>query len=103
MAAQHDGGGGCIDLEAVAQDLQSYIALKAQTKILQEQADACANGIKAFMGQCTSGKLGNISVSWTRYQTSRFDKAALQRDNPNIDLTKYNRATEAQRFVVKEA
>ena len=102
LDALHEGGGGCIDLEAVSQDIQSYIALKAQIKILQEQADACANGIKAFMGQCTAGKLGNISVSWARYQTSRFDRAAFLRDNPSIDLTKYNRVTEAQRFTVTE-
>lgn len=103
LDALHNGGGGCIDLEPVSADIRSYLALKAQIKSLQEQMDACANSVKAFMGQSDAGKLGDIFVTWKRYQTSRFDKVSFQRDNPGIDLKKYSLSTEAQRFIVKGA
>lgn len=101
LDALHEGGGGCIDLSPVSDDIRSYLALRGQIKALQEQLDGCANAVKSFMGQCETGKLGGISVSWRRYQSSRFDRASFQRDNPGIDLQKYNKVSEAQRFTVK--
>lgn len=101
LDALHEGGGGCIDLSPVSDDIRFYLALRGQIKALQEQLDGCANAVKSFMGQCETGKLGGISVSWRRYQSSRFDRASFQRDNPGIDLQKYNKVSEAQRFTVK--
>lgn len=93
--------GGEVDLSPCAGDIREYLALKAQIKKLQALMDASANRIKAAMGSNRTGILGDVTVSWASYNSSRLDKAALQSAHPEIDLNAYKKITTARRFEVK--
>ncbi len=90
-----------IDLTPVCDDLRQYLAMKAQMKELDTQLQTLANRIKEYMGSASRGEYGGCIVNWKEYSSSRFDKALFQKQNPDIDLTSYNKTTVSRRFEVK--
>jgi putative phage-type endonuclease len=101
IEALHTDTGETVDLTPVCANIRQYLALKAQIKGLEEQLEAAANGIKAFMGDAGKGIYGDTTVNWRATSTSRFDKKAFQQKNPGIDLSAYHKTTVSRRFEVK--
>ena len=101
IEALHTDTGEVVDLTPVCANIRQYLALKAQMKGLEEQLEAAANGIKAFMGDAGKGIYGDTTVSWRTVSTNRFDKKAFQQKNPGIDLSLYHKTTVSRRFEVK--
>lgn len=97
----YEDDGSTVDLTPVCENLQQYLALKAQIKALEKQMDTAANSIKEYMGNASHGAYGDYLVNWKSYRSSRFDKRAFQRENPDIDLQKYEKGAEYRRFEVK--
>lgn len=101
LEAMYDDEGGTADLTPVCGNIRQYLELKAQKKALEERIEEAANHIKAYMGNASRGIYGDFSVSWKAVTSSRFDRAAFQRKNPDIDLTPYSKTTTSRRFEVK--
>lgn len=103
LEAMYAGSDGeSVDLTPVCADIRQYLALKAQLRALTESLDASANAVKAYMQNAVCGHMDGVRVTWKPYTTARLDKAALHRDHPEIDLGKYETATAARRFEIKE-
>ncbi len=102
IEAIHPEIGETVDLTPVCDNLRQYLALKSQVKDLEAQMQTVANAIKNFMGGASCGESGICRVSWKEYSSSRFDKALFQKDNPDVDLRKYQKTTVSRRFEVKE-
>ena len=93
--------GNTVDLTPVCKNIRQYLDLKAQIKVLEEKLAEAANQIKEFMGCAGKGVYQDFQVNWRSVTTSRFDKAAFQRKNPDIDLTPYSKTITSRRFEVK--
>lgn len=91
------------DLTPVCGILREYLELKRQLNEIKARMDAAANEIKQYMGGAVYGQYDSAAVSWKAVSTSRFDKAAFQKEHPEIDLGKYQKKTTSRRFEVKEA
>lgn len=101
LTALYDDEGGAVDLTPVCSNIRQYLSLKAQMKELEQRLEEAANHIKEYMGPACSGTYEDLSVTWKAVESSRFDKAAFQRNNPGIDLTPYSKTTTSRRFEVK--
>ena len=101
LAALHSDTGETVDLTPVCTILREYVAFKSQIKELEEKLEAAANGIKEYMGGASRGTYGDMSVSWKSCTSSRFDKKAFQKQNPDVDLTPFHKTTVTRRFEVK--
>lgn len=101
LSAQYADGGGAVDLTPVCGSIREYVRLKAEIKALEERMQTCANVIKEYMGEAATGTYSDFAVSWKNISASRFDRAAFQKANPNIDLTPFFKRTASRRFEVK--
>lgn len=97
-----DEGGEC-DLTPFAGDLREYLRLKGEIKALTEKCDALGNQIKAYMGNASRGFAGDYVVSYGSQTRRNFDKKALKKDYPTIDLTAYEKVSTSRVFSVKGA
>lgn len=101
LAGIYSDDGSTVDLTPVCSNIRQYLSLKAQKKDLEDRMEEVANQIKQYMGNASYGTYEGLSVSWKAITSNRFDKAAFQRKNPDLDLTPYSKATVSRRFEVK--
>lgn len=86
------------DLSGRIPDVAMYLALKAQAKELDTQADAIKQSIQVDMGDRTKAICPGYSISWYQQTRSSFDKKSLQKDHPEIDLSKYTKTSTSRTF-----
>lgn len=89
-----------VDLTAYNVDLEAYDALGKRIKELETQRDEIGNKIKSYMGESGRGSSAGFKVTWTSSSRSTFDSKRFQKDNPSLDLTKYNKTSSTRTFRV---
>lgn len=97
-----DSDDSVCDLTAFSANLRQYMALKKQIKELETIADEAANKIKEFMGSSGGGECDGFRVSWKSKTRNTFDSKRFAKENPDIDLSGYYKATNARVFRVSE-
>lgn len=90
-----------IDLTAVSRDLVMLGECKAHIKRLKQEADACENRIKAFLGAGTGGRYDRFKVTWKEQSRRTLDVEGLQRFVA-IDLTPWYKTTTSRVFKFTE-
>lgn len=98
-----DSDDSCCDLTGYSSNLRQYIALKKQIKELEQLLDEAANSVKSFMGSSGIGECSGYKVSWKTQTRSTFDRKAFERENPDVDLSKYFKQSTARVFKVAES
>jgi len=91
-----------VNLLAYEDSLRQYIALGKQIKELKNLQDEMANNIKVFMSDADRGETDNFKVSWAASVRSTFDVKKFAAENPEIDLSKYYKASNYRAFKVNE-
>lgn len=91
-----------VNLFGYENELSQYMAVQAQIKALEEQKDAIANRIKAYLGEAGRGESEGYKVSWSSSERKTFDSKAFAKDNPNVDMSKYYKVSNVRTFKVSE-
>ena len=92
-----------VDLHSFGMDMIRYMALKNQIKQLETAADEIVNRIKATMGEAGRGECAEYKISWKSQSRNTFDSKRFARENPDIDLSGYNKTSSARVFRVTES
>lgn len=95
--------GGSIELFGQKPIMKQWLDLKAEIAGLQEKMDAIAATLKQDMGEAEIGTDGEFIATWSNRKRTTFDKKAFQKDNPGIDLSKWEKTTAYRVFTIKEA
>lgn len=91
---------GNVDLMAVGNHIDVYLALGKQIKELEERQEEHANYIKEFMGENEQGFYGtDVKVNWKNTTRKTFDKAAYEKDNGKLPES-YYKASQSRSFRV---
>lgn len=93
---------GTVNLFGYEDSLRQYIALGKQIDELKKLKEEAANKVKAFMGDAGRGESDRYKVSWSSYLKATFDHKKFASDNPNLDLSKYYKSSNARTFRVTE-
>lgn len=93
---------GTVSLFGYDDSLRQYIALGKQIDELKKLREGVANKVKAFMGDAGKGDSDRYKVSWSSYLKTTFDHKQFAADNPNLDLSKYYKSSNARTFRVTE-
>jgi len=101
-AVYTDSNDESIDLYLHLSDLDQYVELGTQIKILETMRDEAANRVKVFMGEAGSGECDNYRVSWKTSERSTFDSKRFAKENPDIDLSAYYKTSTYRTFKVTE-
>jgi putative phage-type endonuclease len=97
-----ESNGNEVSLMAYQTDLCRYAELSKCIKDMETQKDEVANRIKAFMGEAEKGECDKYKVSWASSMRVSFDHKRFTKENPEIDLSDYYKATATRMFKVSE-
>ena len=95
--------GGSIELFGQKPIMKQWLDLKAEIAGMQEKMDGIAAALKQDMGEAEIGTDGEYIATWQNRKRTTFDKKAFQKDNPNIDLSRWEKTTNYRVFGIKEA
>ena len=95
--------GGSIELFGQKPVMKQWLDLKAEIAGLQEKMDGIAAVLKQDMGEAEIGTDGEYIATWQNRKRTTFDKKAFQKDNPSIDLSRWEKTTSYRVFGIKEA
>ena len=95
--------GGSIELFGQKPIMKQWLDLKAEIAGLQEKMDGIAAALKQDMGEAEIGTDGEYIATWQNRKRTTFDKKAFQKDNPRIDLSRWEKTTNYRVFGIKEA
>ena len=95
--------GGSIELFGQKPIMKQWLDLKAEIAGLQEKMDGIAAALKQDMGEAEIGTDGEYIATWQNRKRTTFDKKAFQKDNPSIDLSRWEKTTNYRVFGIKEA
>ena len=94
--------GTSIELFGSQNIMREYLELKSRIAALEKEADGIAAVLKQDMGDAEKGTDGQFVVTWANRTKTTFDKKAFQKDNPQIDLSKWEKTTNYRAFSIKE-
>lgn len=94
--------GAKVDLFGRASSMARFLEIKEQVKKLEAEADEIANIIKQELGENERGEDGNYYATWKTQARSTFDAKRFAKENPDVDLTPYYKASTARVFSIKE-
>ena len=97
-----ESNGNEVSLMAYQTDLARYADLTKCIKDMETQKDEVANRIKVFMGEAEKGECDKYKVSWASSMRVSFDHKRFAKENPEIDLSGYYKATATRMFKVNE-
>lgn len=97
-----ESNGSEVSLMAYQTDLARYADLTKCIKDMEAQKDEVANRIKVFMGEAEKGECDKYKVSWASSMRVSFDHKRFAKENPEIDLSGYYKATATRMFKVNE-
>ena len=79
--------------------IEEYKAAQAEEKAAKERKEAAANKLKALLGECETGRIGEHKVTWKTVSSSRLDTKKLKAEHPDI-YKQYAKTSEYRRFTV---
>lgn len=88
------------DLTFFRSEIQQFLDAKSQIKALNEFCISKANTIKEAMKSCEKGICGDFNVTWKPQKKTALDKKKLLKENPSLDLSKYEKITESRVFKI---
>lgn len=94
--------GTSIELFGQQNIMRNYLELKARISELEKEADGIAAVLKQDMGDAEKGTDGEYVCTWANRTRTTFDKKAFQKDNPNIDLSKWEKVSNYRAFSIKK-
>ena len=100
--AHPTSNGTSIELFGQQNIMREYLELKARIAALEKEADGIAAVLKQDMGDAEKGTDGEYIVTWANRTRTTFDKKAFQKDNPGIDLSKWEKASNYRAFSIKK-
>lgn len=100
--AHPSSNGTSIELFGQQNIMREYLELKARIAALEKEADGIAAVLKQDMGDAEKGTDGEYIVTWANRTRTTFDKKAFQKDNPNIDLSKWEKTSNYRAFSIKK-
>lgn len=100
--AHPTANGTSIELFGSQNIMRQFLEIKSKIAALEKEADGIAATLKQDMGDAEKGTDGQYVVTWANRTKTTFDKKAFQKDNPNIDLSKWEKTTNYRAFSIKE-
>lgn len=94
--------GTSIELFGQQNIMRNYLELKSRIAELEKEADGIAAVLKQDMGDAEKGTDGEYVCTWANRTRTTFDKKAFQKDNPSIDLSKWEKTTNYRAFSIKK-
>ena len=94
--------GTSIELFGQQNIMRNYLELKSRIAELEKEADGIAAVLKQDMGDAEKGTDGQYVCTWANRTRTTFDKKAFQKDNPNIDLSKWEKTSNYRAFSIKK-
>ena len=100
--AHPSSNGESIQLFGQQNIMREYLELKERISALEKEADGIAAVLKQDMGDAEKGTDGEYIVTWANRTRTTFDKKSFQKDNPNIDLSKWEKTSSYRAFSIKK-
>ena len=97
-----EGNGETMTLFDAGSLLEQRDRLLTAKKAVEAEVDEINNQIKAEMGDNERAVFDRWTVSWKSQSKKTFDRKAMERDYPGIDLDKYYKTTSSRVFRVTE-
>ena len=94
--------GTSIELFGQQNIMRNYLELKSRIAELEKEADGIAAVLKQDMGDAEKGTDGQYVCTWANRTRTTFDKKAFQKDNPSIDLSKWEKTSNYRAFSIKK-
>lgn len=86
------------DLSSRIPDVAAYLALKAQSKAIDAQAEEIKQSLMLAMGDKSKAICPGYSISWNAQTRTTLDRKALSKDYPEIDMTQYLKTSTSRTF-----
>lgn len=90
-----------VDVTGLEETLRNYQELSESIKQMEAAKDACANTIKAALGEATQGTSSGYMVFWSNSTRKSFDSKKLAADHPELNLSEYYKINNTRTFRVK--
>lgn len=100
--AHPESNGTSIELFGTQNIMRDYLELKSRIAALEQEADGIAAVLKQDMGDAEKGTDGQYICTWANRTKTTFDKKAFQKDNPQIDLSPWEKTTKYRAFSIKK-
>lgn len=100
--AHPESNGVSIELFGQQNIMRQFLELKSRIAELEKEADGIAAVLKQDMGDAEKGTDGEYICTWANRTKTTFDKKAFQKDNPNIDLSRWEKTTNYRAFSIKK-
>lgn len=100
--AHPTANGTSIELFGSQNIMRQFLEIKARIAELEKEADGIAAVLKQDMGDAEKGTDGQYVVTWANRTKTTFDKKAFQKDNPQINLSKWEKTTNYRAFSIKK-
>lgn len=100
--AHPTSNGTSIELFGQQNIMREYLELKARIAALEKEADGIAAVLKQDMGDAEKGTDGEYIVTWANRTRTTFYRKAFQKDNPGIDLSKWEKTSNYRAFSIKK-
>ena len=94
--------GTSIELFGQQNIMRNYLELKSRIAELEKEADGIAAVLKQDMGDAEKGTDGEYVCTWANRTRTTFDKKAFQKDNPSIDISKWEKVSNYRAFSIKK-
>ena len=94
--------GTSIELFGQQNIMRNYLELKSRIAELEKEADGIAAVLKQDMGDAEKGTDGEYVCTWANRTRTTFDKKAFLKDNPGIDLSKWEKTSNYRAFSIKK-
>ena len=91
-----------IGIGAFERELDNYFRMKEKHKELSIAIDGIENRIKAHLGEYARGEGEKYKVSWKTQYRKTFDVKQFVADHPEMDVSKYYKASSCRPFKVTE-
>lgn len=90
-----------VDITGLEEVLRNYQELSDSIKQMEEAKEACANTIKAALGEATEGVSSGYRVTWSNGTRKSLDSKKLAADHPELNLSAYYKISNTRTFRVK--
>lgn len=94
---------GVIDLFGRENEINEYLALKAQIKALGIEKERIEQELKEELQLNERGFCGGYQINWKKQSRRSFQAKDYAKDNPDIDLEDYYKVSKFRKFEIKEA
>ena len=91
-----------VDMSDLVDSLNEFLTLKDDVKSMSTKLDMLKQNIIMAMDTHKYGETAQYKISFSKWDSTSFDRKKFEKENPGVDLSPYITLKESGRLSVKE-